>query len=449
MDRKQLLELELPSDADRIAALPMPGDQASTDGDVELLQHLRGLWVSLCQSPEVVGDLVSSKEGGSWDSRFWKTFASLAAIYCAAARAAAKAGPMSFFQWMTSESCASPGGPDERMRTTVAAVAALADRDVTPEDRRKRIEAVSVDANRALARSNAALIILNFDQALLPLLLKHALVTLNDGAEDGEGDINLEADAMESLQAFNARVGKTEGFVRERLTFLLDQLLAYGQEVYSSVVKGPSRSAEHAYSQQWLDQLALLSRRDPAVQRRLGAGMIEGQFERHVALLFQTFGFVTVPALSGEAAADLLCIGHAPEKFTLLVDAKSSRRPYFLPKDDQRALAAYTRETTRSLVDLPELKLVLLVGHGPAGTVGAKLEKLEAELGMPMRFVDVEHLTDLRKRQSSPLRLDFFLEALLRGDRVLTARSFDGLRERHSALQETYSSFVRGIRAIS
>ena len=192
--------------------------------------------------------------------------------------------------------------------------------------------------------------------------------------------------------------------------YQLAQLLAYGEHIYLQHPQGRPSSGKGVFSDAWLTEFVGMARRDERLRKEHGQKHLANRYERHVALLFQSFGFVTVPALSGEEAADLLCIGKdQSESFTFLVDAKSSKSHYTFPKADQRALANYVRQTTSSLSDLPALKCVLLIGNGPASTVQGKLES----------------------------------------ETVITSQDLKDLVQKQSDMDRTYSEFVRGMRAIT
>jgi hypothetical protein len=263
-------------------------------------------------------------------------------------------------------------------------------------------------------------------------------------------DSSVEAESLVGLRDLAAGIGKLGGSLGRLQGAVIEEILSYGEFVYRERDKlTTQKTIESAFSDRWLDELHLLSKRAPSLTDKYGAKQLERRFERHLALLLQTFGFVTIPALSGEPAADLLCIGRdSEERFTILVDAKSSKRPYVLPKDDQRALLDYIQETLHTLSDLPPLKLALIVGHGPAGTVGDKLARLETDANLPLRFVAAEDMAAFRRRFDGSVRLDLLLDMLLNGNRVLSTEDWDTLFDKHADLQKTYLEFVRGMRSV-
>jgi len=453
-DLKWIFDLSLPDQRDEILALEPPAERlgpiAGKEVDFEVLSHLRHLWLNMGRSTEIVAELVGDSEAEDGDSAYWRAFGKLGSYYAYLACRATREDPLRFFAWL-SDNVALAASSDNSKRAdtlTTQLRSVLSDVTLDPTERRDRALEIRAELNHALAANIAIGNILSFDRAQLGPMIVHAALILD---QSSPSELDKDAYAFEYLATFNQRIIESSGAIGPMLGCLMRELLAYGEYVFLERAKHVAKqSVEGALSSEWLEELTQLSRRTSTVAEKYGEKKIEGRFERHLALLFQTFGFSTVPAVSGEPAADLLCIARdGSERFTFLVDAKSSKKPYAFPKADQRAMVDYVRETARSLSDLPPLRFALIVGNGPAKKVEEKLAKLEAEVGLPLRFVDAEELADFRRQHNGLVRSDFLLDMVLNGGRVVATEDWEKLLSRHGALEETYAKFVRDMRSIS
>jgi hypothetical protein len=441
----QLAGLSLPKDVDRILDLGPPEEEFRDDFDDPgrvLLARFRELWCCLTTPDGVVESLIEPTDDDQGTGRFWSLFAKLGMYYGYLARRDATTDPQEFFQWTNTAACAEP---------LIPAPAVSADEAAEPEAPKERLEwlrAKRARNIRAIAHRQSAAEIRGFDAPLLSLMMPHVAYRTADTPEEvAQLEINLEAEMLSAYADLLERIRESTGPLREMLEHQLQQLLEYGSYIYLEERKDFASAPESAFSDRWLDKLVQMSRRNPRLAERDGLKNLEKQFERNLSLLLQTLGLQTVPALSGEEAADILCVARAGQtKFTMLVDAKSGKAPYALPKADQRAIADYVRQTVGSLADLPDLRCVLIVGHGPAGTVAGKLQTLETRIGVPLRFIDAVGLADLRKQMSGPVRADLLLQMLLEAGPVIGADDLKKLRERHSRLEATFVEFVRGMR---
>lgn len=451
-----LVELALPADVELIANFGPPDERIENAGKAEeifpVLAHLRELLVSLTSLDGDVTQLVGNSNSRDGDALFWKVFGKLATYFACLARSAASEDPAEFCNWMCDgDRCASPRfrvGQGKELRDELNVV--LASTEGSSEEREQKAAKIKSQMNCARAALTAGLQIFAIDRSLLPLALLHTMQKLSENEADLV-DSEVEAEALAGLLHLNDGIGRLGGSLSQSLSIVIREVMTYGEFVYRERGKQQAaHSIESAFSMQWLGELDQLSKRGAAVSEKYGAKQVERRFERHLALLFQTFGFVTIPALSGEPAADLLCIGKdGSTGFTVLIDAKSSKRPYVLPKSDQRALLDYVRETVRTLADLPPLRLALIVGNGPANTVEDKLARLEVEANLPLRFVTAEDLATFRKQHDGLVRLDLLLDMLLNGEKVLQTKDWEELLSRHEDLQNTYSEFVRSMRSLS
>jgi len=191
-----------------------------------------------------------------------------------------------------------------------------------------------------------------------------------------------------------------------------------------------------------VDLADLASRAQHAVER-FGDKNVGMVFERQLAFLMQSFGFFVSPASRGRRAIDLICISAVPKPYTLMLEAKTSRRAYYLPAKDARALKEYAINTQAVLSTLPPLKLLLLVGPNPASTLANKLRSLEAEVGVPIRYCEASVLADLRKRLPGPAPAHLFLKGLQLSDHVANGGFADAVARGYERQQATHDRFVQ------
>ncbi|GAB2956108.1 hypothetical protein LWP59_34710 [Amycolatopsis acidiphila] len=168
-------------------------------------------------------------------------------------------------------------------------------------------------------------------------------------------------------------------------------------------------------------ELGDLARRSEEVIRRHGDKQVEERFEQQLSILLQSFGFIVVSTSRGERRVDLICIasqgGGAP--YTLLVEAKSTARPYALPTKHSRALQEYVDNVKHKLTTLPPLKLLLIVGPEPAKTLSQKLTDLENLASTPVRYCPAGSLAHLRRILAGAVPAGVFLDALLSAPKVV------------------------------
>jgi hypothetical protein len=187
------------------------------------------------------------------------------------------------------------------------------------------------------------------------------------------------------------------------------------------------------------------------MSQKYGSKRIEKIFEQQLALIVQSFGLYVVSTRTGQRTVDLICISADPNaRITFLLEAKTSGRPYALPRDDARALLEYIRDVRTGLTTLPPLHFVLMIGPSPSATLEKKLQGLEAEAGLPIRYCPARELAQLREVVAGPLPLNDFTDHLLLTSKVVpegfaqTMRSrVDELRSSHEALVRTMLASVR------
>lgn len=198
-----------------------------------------------------------------------------------------------------------------------------------------------------------------------------------------------------------------------------------------------------------VQELHLLASRNGTMLERYGAKQVEERFEQQLALLMQSFGFLVVATKRGERRVDLVCLAPstsgAGESFTILVEAKSAGGNYALPTKDSRAIAEYVRATQRALSTLPLVKMVLIVGPAVASTVPGKLQSLESEVGLPIRYVEARLLAEMRRRSPGPIPTDAFLASAVRGDHVLDGRLLAEVSAAEKRVTEAHANFVSAL----
>jgi hypothetical protein len=180
------------------------------------------------------------------------------------------------------------------------------------------------------------------------------------------------------------------------------------------------------------------------MSKKYGNKQIEKVFEQQLALIVQSFGLYVVSTRTGQRTVDLICISADPTaRFTFLIEAKTSARPYTLPRDDARALLEYIREVRGGLTTLPPLHFVLMVGPPPSATLEKKLQGLEAEAGLPIRYCSADELAQLRAVVAGPLPLNDFADHLLLASRVVPAEFAQTMRSRVDELRSSHEALVR------
>jgi hypothetical protein len=193
-----------------------------------------------------------------------------------------------------------------------------------------------------------------------------------------------------------------------------------------------------------LAELAPLANRDARMSKKYGSKRIEKVFEQQLALIVQSFGLYVVSTRTGQRTVDLICISADPTAhFTFLLEAKTSGHPYTLPRDDARALLEYIREVRAGLTTLPPLHFVLMIGPSPSSTLEKKLQGLEAEAGLPIRYCSAHELAHLREVVAGPLPLKDFTDYLLLASRVVPSGFAQTMRSRVDELRSSHEALVR------
>lgn len=201
-----------------------------------------------------------------------------------------------------------------------------------------------------------------------------------------------------------------------------------------------------AFSAIKTSELSLIASRNEVVIKRYGSKSIEKIFESQLALIMQSFGMYVVSTRMGVSTVDLLCISSFPEKqYTFLIEAKTTNKPYSLPRKDFRALKEYVEDVRRNLQTLPQLKFVVLVAHEPSKNLPNKLREFQTETGVPIRFIHAKQVSGLREKLVGLLPPDIFADKILSSPFVLDKGFVEEIVKSHITLQKAHSDFVEAI----
>jgi hypothetical protein len=199
-----------------------------------------------------------------------------------------------------------------------------------------------------------------------------------------------------------------------------------------------------------LSELPMLAARSETVVKRYGDKMIERLYEQQLSILMQSFGFVVTSARVAERRVDLTCISvDRFNGYVFLLDAKSSKRPYSLPVDDERALREYVESSRANLVTLPPLRFLMIVGHRGSPSLARRLNLLEGRLGIPVRFCPAHILASLREAIPGPVPFQVFAESVVMHDPILGDGFVEAVQRAFELLQHGHTTFVRSMMSLS
>jgi hypothetical protein len=425
----ELFALTLPDHADLLAALPDPASSslvAATEAELaEAVNHFRQQLMFLLREKSLTFDdgelhIVTRKNAAT--SSFWTLVLIVGSYYgYSAYRYAEKATPFALGE-LLGKSKFEP--PKEADNETVSEL---------------------ITGIQLLTTVN---LLMHHETCLFGLLAAAAVDEM--GFQSGELTEKYDADltAIEALDDLYEGVTNHVDEARQLLEVLLGFALRYRMSTVKKRHSRRQQESQDSVRNVGLKELRLLSVRNEIVIEKYGVKRVERVFEQKLALIFQSLGFTVVSARPGESGADLLCVARS-DRFTFLVDAKSSKGPYALPKADQRAIRDYVSEFSSDLSDLPSLAFVLIVGGKAAGTVPAKLEELEASAGVPVKFMPIGLVVKLRETLPGPVLPKQFREAVIHGDPVLDKSVVDASRAGLEKLTSTYATFVDGLKKLS
>jgi len=225
------------------------------------------------------------------------------------------------------------------------------------------------------------------------------------------------------------------------------------QLVTHTLGKPPMLNLQHMpgiFSELRPDRLSLIARRDEEAVRLYGDKGVEKALERQLALLVQSIGFFVIATKTGRNTVDLLCISPDPRShYTFMIEAKTSRRPYALPRKDSRALQEYVQTVTKHLSTLPPLSFILVVGQAPASTLKSKMVFLQNKLGLPARYIDAVDLAAFREHFTGYIPHEVFAQAVLSGDFILSNETMIKIIKTSESQQKAHSDFVQALLALS
>lgn len=224
---------------------------------------------------------------------------------------------------------------------------------------------------------------------------------------------------------------------------LLHSVLELAATVYDDIAEWQSPHKPSIFSAINIKDLSGLSSRSPVLLKKYGERNVDKLFERQLSLIFQSLGFYVIPSKIGENTVDLICISSDPlNKFTFLVEAKSSKSPYSLPKKDSRAVIDYISNIKQALQSLPNLSFVLFIGQKPSKTIANKLKHLESTTAMPIRYASAEDLANFRESIPGPVSFKVFHDILLTSGSLLNGSTFSNIAACMNAEQEAHNAFV-------
>jgi hypothetical protein len=265
---------------------------------------------------------------------------------------------------------------------------------------------------------------------------------------------NVSHDAIEEMDGIaHSSASKVHAFAQDlsepNFVKLSEKLLTTIFQQWDSIYGQASWDHTHKlgpFSAIRLSELAPLANRDARMVAKYGRKRIEKIFEQQLALIVQSFGFYVISTRTGERTVDLICISADPAaQFTFLLEAKTSARPYSLPRDDARALLEYIKEVQTGLTTLPQLNFVLITGPAPSSTLEKKLQALETEASVPIRFCLAHELAQLREVVPGPIPLKDFRERLLQSSRVVPTGFAQAMRSRADELRRSHEALVRAM----
>jgi len=187
-----------------------------------------------------------------------------------------------------------------------------------------------------------------------------------------------------------------------------------------------------------------IASRSQASLERYGEKAIERVMEEQLTLILQSFGFFVIPAPRARRQIDLICISDSPlGPAVVLVEAKTSAKRYGLPAKDGRALREYIQSVKTALTGLPPLKLVLIVGPEPTSTIKQKLQNLENECGIAVRYSPAAVIAKLRKVLVGPVPTSPFINEAIKSQGVLGQAFLEAVQERRRNEAAAYTDFVQ------
>jgi hypothetical protein len=229
---------------------------------------------------------------------------------------------------------------------------------------------------------------------------------------------------------------------------LLNGLLNLAADVSkASVIVDPKHEHKSGiFSELLPERLVPMAQRDAKAVHLYGEKGVEKAFESQLALLIQSLGFFVIPTKTGTSTVDLLCLSPDPRShYTFMLEAKTSRRPYGLPKRDARALQEYVSTVTKYLCTIPPLSFALIVGPSPASTLQDKVARLQNALRIPVRYITAQLLAVLREQVPGHLSHSVFQERIVSAEPIVSDRDLKGIVDSCRSEQQKHYDFIQGL----
>lgn len=253
--------------------------------------------------------------------------------------------------------------------------------------------------SRAFSLSNSAL------DSVMPVRMDHIVLNLISALTMPQGEDPEHLRAAMAMANFLSSASKYYGGKRE--------------ERQKERLRATATSLLQAH------ELPFLARRDgPMLERYGGTNKVAARFEQQLNLAFQSLGLLTASTVPGKRRVDIVCINPgtpATSPTAILVEAKTSKDPYRLPVDDERALKEYAERIKRSRLRFPfDLQLILIVGQMPHKTLEDRLRALEIATQTPVRYCSASTLAGYLVDRPIPLPADDFIQSILKADRIVS-----------------------------
>ena len=196
-----------------------------------------------------------------------------------------------------------------------------------------------------------------------------------------------------------------------------------------------------------VQEFAFLASRAPHLLEKYGLKTVEERFEQQLSLALQSFGFRTIPTTRGARRGDIICITDKVPPAAILVEAKTSVRPYKLPVADERALSEYAQRLKSSSWFPFPLRLICIVGQNPDGKLAERLRHLETETGVPVRYCSAMAMAALLVRPTTGVTTEDFVKSLLDADRIISKEHLISMsaesEEKLAALRDWINTTLR------
>lgn len=402
----ELMALELPRDGERLGALPAPEQSrlaaASMKTKLKAAEHFGGLWRQLA---------LETFEGADW---FW----------------AALRGVGSYFSYGIYDLAVEAGS--KQALEVLQRIGGDEDGGLAPD---------SVEGD--IQRIQAEDLLSSFASCASSLLFAAKVDEI--GLQPGNLPPALDADlnALEALSSFHAGCTELDGEPLELAQTLLARAMDFRREAVHSRSEERGKLLQKPAALVDFGELVLLSKRDGLIAKKHGVKGIEKAFEERLGAIFKTLGFVPVPARPGKAVVDILCVSPEPQLFSFLVEAKTSKAPYKLPKDDYRAIRDYARDFPLRVPNLKPFEFILVVGPSYAETLPERLQELQAEIRLPVRFASADLIALLQQEVAGPVEAAAFRDAVVRSeDPILDERLVDQVKAESQRYGTALSKFV-------